>query len=348
MRVLADLHHQALYHSLLLLFEDRLGYEVYRPIGTEWHTNGFWKVYEHPATVGQFLGLQQAYKQPTDVHGQPLPESAQVNRHYREEDGIYYVWDAVHNRTHRAITLDKFKSMQFDILISSLPQHIAPFNTLIGMYQHSAKHIFQVGNAWGHQPGVNNILSSTAPFAVPPHINICFYHQEFDLNVFKYEPPACNNVVHSYVHYMKQPELMDEVASYFPGWTWKRYGAGFPEALHSTQQMADAYRRSAWTWHFKPEGDGFGHTIHASYACGRSAIINFGHYRGKAGSYLLEDMVTAIDLGRPKPDLIKTLQHCSQPSIHKQMCENAYNKFKQVVDFDAEAVRIKQFIDRLK
>lgn len=58
MKVLADHHHDDLYESLRILFEDRLGWELYRPIGTEWYTEGYWDVYNHPDTVTQYLGLQ--------------------------------------------------------------------------------------------------------------------------------------------------------------------------------------------------------------------------------------------------------------------------------------------------
>lgn len=42
MRVLADYHHHDLFESLAILFEDRLGWELYRPIGMEWFDEGYW------------------------------------------------------------------------------------------------------------------------------------------------------------------------------------------------------------------------------------------------------------------------------------------------------------------
>ena len=48
MRVFADYHHSALYESLRLLFEERLDWKLYKPIGTEWYANGYWKLHTHP------------------------------------------------------------------------------------------------------------------------------------------------------------------------------------------------------------------------------------------------------------------------------------------------------------
>jgi hypothetical protein len=300
-RIFVDYHHSALYRSLQLLFEERLGWEVYRAIGSEWYHEGYWKVYDHPHTVDQFLGLQQASGVPKDVHGDPLTEDECKNLHYTVEDGIYYIHDPVHKSNHRAITLDRFKGMKFDVVLSSIPQHIGPFNELIAKFQPGAKHIFQVGNAWGHQSGVKNILASTSPFPVPAGVNVCYYHQEFDLDIFQYEPPQFHNVVNSYIHYMKNPELMDQYAAHFPGWQWTRFGAGMDLAILGCSGVANAMKRSAFTWHYKPEGDGFGHSLFSSYACGRPAIIQAQFYNGKLARALLSDGITCIDMSSYEP-----------------------------------------------
>lgn len=347
MKVFCDFHHQALYHSLHLLLEKRFGWELYRAIGPEWYHEGYWAVYPHPATADQFLGVHQGTDVPHDVHGVPLPEIERKNLHYQVEDGIYYVRDIGFETIHRAVRLEKFKEMKFDIIISSIPQHIPIYNRLIAEHQPKAKHVFQVGNAWTSLPGVENVLCSTAPFDTTQ--NIVFYHQEFDLDVYNYEPPSVHNVVNSYVHYMKRPNLMGPVAAGLPGWTFNRYGAGMNSHLDGHKKMAAAMKNSAFTWHYKPEGDGYGHSIHSSYACGRPALIWKSHYRGKLADALFQDGVTCIDMeSKNVTDQIKALQHFSQPEEHTKMCDAAYNKFKEVVNFDEEAARIKTFMESLK
>ena len=349
LRCFCDLHHADLYYSLQLLFEKRLGAELYRPIGLEWREQGFWNVYDHPATAQQFLGLDQAINIPKDVHGNYLPEGQQLNLNYRFEDGIYYVHDPSHNKIQRAITLDKFRNLKFDIIISSIPDHIAPYNKLIQLYQPQAKHIFQVGNAWGHQPGVKNILSSTAPFGVPPDINICFYHQEFDLNVFKYTVPTVHNVIGSYVHCMPQPELLSQYRSLLPEFSIISYGAGMDSVLHGSHSVAEKMRNSSWTYHFKPGGDGFGHSVISSYACGRPALVWRNQYQGKLADSLFSHEQTCIDMSLNRPEVnAQLIRKWSEPELHKTMCQNAYNRFREMVDFDAEEQKIRSFLSQLK
>ena len=348
MRVLADFHHQALYHSLQLLFENRLGWELYRPIGPEWHEQGYWHVYEHPATVKQFLGLYQGMKEPLlDGEGVPWTERELVNKNYIIEDGIYYIQDNCHRTTHRAVTLDKFKEMEFDILLSSIPQHIQPYNKLITEFQPKAKHIFQVGNQWGNLPGAKNIMASTTPFQSAA--NTIFYHQEFDLNVFKYEAPTNHNTICSYVHYLQQPEKLQQLVSLLPGWSGIPYGGGMPQSLPNQDAVAEALKNSAFTWHFKPGGDGFGHSIFSSYACGRPALIWRPHYTGRKADPLFIDQQTCIDSNSySSHKLAQLLQKFSQPEEHIKMCEAAYRRFCQIVNFDQEFEQIKLFLERLQ
>jgi hypothetical protein len=304
-------------------------------------------VYNHPATVAQFLGIQQGDQAPPGWEGE-YTETEKINKGAELRGDIYYIKDPSHNTIHKAVTLDIFKDMKFDIIISSIPAHINRFNKLIAEFQPGAKHIFQVGNAWGHQGGVQNILASTAPFSTPKGINTCFYHQEFDLNVFKYEPPVNTNVVNSYVHYMRNTDLMNQVASYLPHWRFNTYGAGMQASLPGAQPVADALKQSTWTWHWKPEGDGYGHSIFSSYACGRPAIIWGDQYQGKLASSLFIDGVTCLDgRGKSPQEIAAILARKSTPDRVFKMCELAYEQFKKVVDFDAEFITIKAFLERL-
>lgn len=349
MKVFCDLHHHDLYYSLQLLFEKRLGAEMYRPIGMEWYEQGFWAVYPHPDTARQFLGLDHAIDPPKDVHGNYLSDREQLNKYYRFEDGIYYVRDTTKEKVQRGITLDKFKDTSFDILISSIPQHIPLFNRLIQKFQPDAKHIFQVGNAWGRRPGVYNILSSTAPFSTPADINVAFYHQEFDLDIFQYEHPVVHNEVDSYIHYMKETNLLEQYKANLPGWKFRTHGAGMQDCFHKTADIAQQMMDSAWTWHVKPGGDGYGHVLHNTFACGRPVITKTGHYSNRLGGQLLEDQVTCIDIGRrTQHENVRALQLLSQPDAHIEMCARVYKRFCDLVNFDEEEQKIRKFLENLR
>ena len=142
---------------------------------------------------------------------------------------------------------------------------------------------------------------------------------------------------------------MDRVAAHLPGWKFTRYGAGMTDNIMQITDMAAAMKRSAFTWHFKPEGDGFGHSIHNSYACGRPAIIWEPHYRGKLAGELLQDGLTCINAsGKSLEEVAGLLGFWSIPENHKMMCMNAYNRFANVVNFDAEFDKIKVFLQSLR
>jgi len=350
LRVFADLHHADLYYSLQLLFEKRLGGELYRPIGLEWYEEKYWNVYPHPATAQQYLALDQAIVPPQDTHGNYLRDQDVLNANYIFEDGIYYINDSTKDKIQRGITLNKFKEMKFDILISSIPQHIEPFNKLISLYQPQAKHIFQVGNSWGHQPGIKNILASTSEFGVPGDINVCFYHQEFDLDVFKYVPPDPTNIkcIRSYIHLMQDKNVLDNYRRELSEYKFKTFGAGMEDNVTKSTKLAELISTSGWTWHVKPGGDGFGHVLFDTYACGRPTIVNSSYYRGKLGAQLFIDGVTCIDISKHSVQEASSLiRHYSQPDEHQKMCENSYKRFKEVANFDEEEEKIRTFLSVL-
>lgn len=345
LKIFTDFHHQALYHSLLLLFEKRLGAQVYRSIGLEWYEQKYWSVYNHPATAAQYLALDQATNIPIGPSG-PYEEHHLLNLEWKEDDGIYYIRDGAYNTWHRGIRLDKFKEIKFDIIIASIPAHIPMYKDLIQKYQPQAKLIFQIGNAWKPPTGVENILCSTRPF--PTNKNVVFYHQEMDLDIFRYEPPKVHNIINSYVQIMQKPELLKEVARQM-GWESTTYGAGMESNLHGQKKVAVAQRDSAFTWQYKPGGDGFGHSIYSSYACGRPALIWKNHYNACGANELFEDGVTCIDTSIRSPqDVAEELRKFSTPEEHTKMCEAAHNRFKQVVDYDAEFERINKFLEDLR
>ena len=335
MRILADYHHATLFQSLQLLFCRRLGVELYRPVGMEWYENGYWDVYPHPATAKQFLDVAE--------EDSCLPIS-------KEDDGIYWIEGPEEDTDHLGITLDRFADLEFDVVISSIPQHIGPYNNLIATLQPGAKHIFQVGNSWGHQPDVGNFLVSAAPFSVPQEANVCFYHQEFDLGIFDYGAPVPERSIFSYVHYMRSPGLFAEYADRLSEtFHFRAFGSGMGDTLNGSKTIADKMRSSTFTWHFKPEGDGYGHVIHNTYAVGRPALIWGSHYEGKLARALFEDGVTCLDLegGSPRANVERIL-HFSEPERHERMCEAAHSRFCEVVDFDEDERRVREFLDRLQ
>lgn len=345
MRVLTDFHHAGLLHSLILLFEDRLGGELYRPIGLEWADEGFWAVFDHPATREQYLTLNQAYK-PTDW-------SPPLNTVLKEpEKGIYYCQDIDSGYFNKAITLEKFKSLKFDIIIASLPQHIEPFQRLIRQYQPQAKLIFQVGNQWDgiYAP---NIMASAKLTNVPSEINYIEYHQEFDLEMFK---PAKDIHALSIKSFMNIPDQMPdypmllEIEKRLPSWTVQIHGGmGRDGPLHGAKQVAEAIRHSQFVWHVKAGGDGYGHILFNTAACGVPVIVKKSYYAGKLGEKLLIDGVTCIDIdGLTVDEIMEHIKYYSEVERYKEMKQSVIDNFAKVVDFAKDEKKIKAFLDRLQ
>lgn len=181
MKVFADMHHGDLFNSLQLLFEDRLGWELYRPIGVEWATSGYWQLAapygNNPDTIRQYLGL--------DTH--KWESGVFLNGDHIEKDGVYHVYDPRYENYNKAITLEQFKQMDIDIVISSIPAHDVTFADLIREHKPKAKHIAQMGNVY-QTTEVKNVMCSCVPYPVPADKNVVFYHQEFSTDIFKYEP----------------------------------------------------------------------------------------------------------------------------------------------------------------
>lgn len=347
MKVLADFHHHDLYYSLQLLFEKRLGWELYRPIGIEWEHEGYWNYSHAGDTVKQYLGLDQAFK--------PGDGTPPLNLIEEANDGIYLIKDSVHNGFERAITLDRFSREKFDIVISSVTQHDFSFQELIKDRMPNAKHISQIGNIFQQNDAkVRNLMISTSEVQVPDGFNYVFYHQEFDLNVFKYGEPTDKKRITSFVNclpnqFPKDFELYNALKGFLPEYEFRSYGGSCPDgSLGVDRHIASEMQNSMFGFHCKTDGDGYGHIIHNWFASGRPVITKMEDYKGKLAERLLVDGETCIDIGsHTMSEVCSMIYQWSDPYEHKKHCEAVYNKFKEQVNFDAEFEKIKEFLDNL-
>lgn len=365
MNILTDFHHAGLLHSLIMLFEDRLGGNVYRPIGKDWFDKGYWKVYDHPATVEQFLGIGGNTPDGTpklnEVEGEPTP-------------GIYWCHDIDSGMTNKAITLERFLNMHFDIVIASIPQHVELFKRLCADHPDHPKLIFQIGNSWTNEAAMApNIMASAIIHNIPNEINFISYHQEFDLNVFHppieskpyigdvayqnsydFSMPGPN--IYSFVncfdvaeHYKNDWSLFTEVEKNLPEWSFKAFGGQCRDgAIGPSQVVADKMREARFIWHTKFGGDGYGHVIHNAPAVGRPLLVKSGYYVDKLAAPLLNDGVTCINLdGLGYQQIINKINYYSEPERYRAMSEAAYNTFCKVVDFNKEQKQIEVFLSKL-
>lgn len=355
MNVFADFHHASLLNSLIMLFEGRLGGNVYRPIGMEWAERGFWGVYDHPATQAQFLSLDQGYR-PADG-SPPLNLIKEVQDASFDQPQVYYCRDIESDRTNKAITFETFCDIDIDIIIASVPQHIEPFKRLIRLHKPNAKLIFQVGNSWTTEAfDAPNVMASAKVEGDVSNLNYVEYHQEFDLNVFRPNPldywwpeKEVNSFINVYQHFPDYP-LFEEVERLMPDWKFNSFGGQCRDgSIPGSEKLAAKMREGMFGWHVKAGGDGFGHVLFNLAASGKPIITKKSYYAGTLGEKLMIDGETCINIDNmPANEIKAAIEWFAEPKNYRQMCENVYANFREQVDFDADFEKIKAFIERLR
>lgn len=343
LNVFADLHHADLYFSLHRLFEARLGWNLYRPIGLDWFHEGYWKIAEPYGnamdTVGQYLAIANTgWDQYKNING----------NHYVEND-IYHTYDPGHDYYQKAITLEKFKSMKFDIVLSSIPRHDDTFPGLISKYQPTAKHISQMGNV-RQTTRARNVMY-TVPYAPTRDQNTCFYHQEIDPNLYKYVPIPTAKRIYSVVNLLPYAHLFNEYKNALPEVEFKAYGASCPDgSLPGAKGVSAKMQEANIGWHCKPLG-GLGHSAMGWMASGRPIITRMSDHRGYGGSdclRLFEPGVTCIDADHGGvTNNIGMIRRLLDPEVNARFAENAYKRFHEVINYDAEEQELRKFLERL-
>jgi hypothetical protein len=360
-KVLIDFHHEALFESLRLLFEERLGYEIYRPIGLEWFKEGYWALSSDPKSAEQILGLglQEEFGLlgPNERRsGDALRTQGMMLRYPNIKlgemsPGIFKIKSSVYpDKIYKGITLQTFKSMKFDIVMPTIPQHIRTFNLLQKKFQPKAHVIFQMGNHW-HLPWneIKNILNSTRVIA-PKEINQVHYKQEFDLNLFAFNPKHNERSMISIMNYALAPSTFFELEDGLSGWHTKFYGCGNRDQVvgPDMKSISDIFQKEmGWLWHVKKESDGFGHNIFGAAAVGRPVIVYAPYFKGATLEPLLEHGKTCIDLAKVSiPDAIKLIKEVDQDR-YTEWSHNIHDRFKEIVDYNQDKENIKKFLERL-
>lgn len=355
MRVLADFHHASLLQSLILLFERRLGYEVYRPIGLDWFHEGYWRINDQVDTATQYLSTDQSFR-PADGTP-PLNEINSGQVHFPEGFGAFFCEDIGGGERNKAILLEDFKKVKFDILIASLPQHIEPFKKLIQLYQPQAKLIYQIGNQWQvNARDVTNVMAS-AKVTIPDNVNGVIYHQEFDTNIFKYEAPKRHRTCYSFINCLGTADLFRDDWTLFlqleamlPDWEFKSFGGQCRDGnMQGSQALADKMREADFIFHCKTGGDGYGHIIHNAASVGRILITREKDYFDKLAQPLIQQANHIRVDDKKASHIADEIVECySNESLFLLKSENAHKAFVKNVDFDKESVRIKKFLEQLK
>ncbi len=331
MNVFLDFHHHDLFRSLYFLFHKRLGFTLYIPYGMEWRMEHGLYPYPDMETSRQFL---VSVRHTVNIYGD-LPNV-------------------------RMISPDEFKDIKIDLMVSTLPSHLVAMKSLAEGYQTASKHILQTGNnVVPHtiDPLVKNLLSSSwLVYNTSTISHKLFYHQEFDTTRFcppvtMENPKSVYSLTHGFgtgcSPFTEDYSIFCSMKDRLSDFEFRCYGHG--GEYGSAPDVAKVIREAGFIFHTKPQGDGYGHIYHNASACGKPVIYK-SSYLTKYGipmtPALLFDDETSVDLSRLSIDaaIEKILEMCrNYPEITKKV----HRKFTRVVDFDAEFIQIKKFLEEL-
>lgn len=340
LKVFSDLHHGDLYYSLHSLFEKRLGFELYRPIGLDWFHAGHWKI---AAPYGNAIDTANQY---LDINNFGFDINLNLNGSHYVKDGIYHIHEPTHDYYQKAITLEQFKNMKFDIMMPTYSPHDYEYEKLRNLYQPNAKMVCHLGNT-KQRTHLPNVLTSV-PYNKASKQNVVYCHQELDPKLYSYEEPKNKNIINAVVSCFPYPEVWNKYKNLLSDISMKYYGSGSPEGpVHGAKGVAEKMIESNIGWHLKPHG-GLGHTAMGWMYCGRPIITNMSQHRSWGGDAvrLFEPGVTCHDIEAHSPEEnCAMIRKMLEPEENIRWCERARARFIDIINYDREEQDVRKFLE---
>lgn len=337
MKILCDFHHSSLFYSLKLLFEDRLGHELYRPIGMDWFDKGYWNYTSNNdrQVIDQFLLGQ--------------PHEITVG-----EDGGKFIkiQELFHGYEQKGLTFDQFLNTDIDIVMATIKNHEEVYDRLIKDHKPNAKLIRQEGNNdFAINPICKNVMSSVPPngISIPEGTNIVYYHQEFDTNLFIYTPPRRYNRITNMMNCLPEWESYNtwlDLLVDLDDFEFKMHGIGGVDGnLDRVEAVAEAIKDSTFIFQLKQGENGGGHLTHNAMAIGRPLICKGSYLKYLFENKILEHGKTCIDL--EQSDWLEVLRKYSIPENYEKMSLEIHRRWLNLVSFDKEELKIRTFMENL-
>jgi len=341
-RVLTDAqHHHALYESLVMLMEDRFGWELYHLHGMDWWDQGYWNWERHmphgEPVARQYLG---EWGTDRDMGG------------WSERDEPQYP-----GRVHRMVTVEQARGLGFDIVLASLTENeqgLHDFARSIG-----AKFGIQVGNV-----GTANrydlidfaMFSTTREFH--PWVPYVTYRQEFSLTDYRFDyPPSDPTFVGTWVQALPSDafeyERFVRLAQALPELRFRYHGHIGPHDQYwggnvpTSGQVAAQMRSARVGLHLKKWSDGYGHVIHGLAATGKPIVGTATYYADQLAGPLFVDGVTSFDVQtHSHNETVEFIRRLAvDDELHERMSRASAARFAEIVNFDAEAEAIRAMLD---
>ena len=345
MKILIDLHHADLYYSLYCLLEKRLGFELYRPIGIDWFNEGYWKIAEpynnSIDTINQFL--ESDLISPERYHA-----SCGYYNHSCKDD-IYHIYNPIHDYYQKAIKIETFKNLKFDLIISTIEAHDYAFEKLRDKYQPSAKLIAQLGNTL-QKTHCKNVIHSV-PYTPQSEQNCILMHQEINTNLYTYITPDVNTKnIYSVVSLAPYLEIYNEYKNILDICNFKYYGINCPDGiLDGALGVSEKIKEANLGWCLKHLG-GLGHSNMGWMCSGRPIITNMSQHRFWGGNALklFEPDYNCIDIESDTThEISKKIKKWLEPEINIKMGENAKKRFHEIINYDEEEMKFRKFMSNI-
>lgn len=332
--ILCDRHHSDLLYSLQRLFEDRLGINLYIPVGYDWWRQNIWR-------FGEVFGDDRLAQQYLNTGS------------YREvESGLFLTFDPCHpERPLYGVTLEKARSWTWDFILATVQENERGFHRFA--QEVNAKYLYHVGNArqgidWSLDPIILNSTSSPTIRSISGRD--VYIGQEFDhLTTFRYRKPQRLDRITSFMNLLsKIPECLEsfEGLRELLSFEFRMFGHECPDGfLKPVAAIAEEMARSGWAYHDKPTGDGFGHLIHNWAAVGRPLIGHGRYYQGQRAEIFWQDGLTCIDLDKHSISEAAEIIKSTSVSQHESMCEAIRDVFENAYDPARDALRVAKFLD---
>ena len=208
-----------------------------------------------------------------------------------------------------------------DLVIATTTLNRQPMKALAQEF--GAVYVDHVGNAWDAPIGDHVLRSVQGDYGL-------LYHPEF--HRVPYSEPKGNRIgaFHGSLAVSPCRAHWDRAQREHPEWDFQLYGVA-DNPLYPWQ-VAQAMSECFAIWHDK-DADGYGFTVHEAFASGRPVIGHAVHYAGKLAEPLWQRGVTYLE---PDDDLSKA---------DAAMGQRALARFEALVDFDAEADAIREYLE---
>lgn len=325
MNILVDqIGHADLSYSMHLLFEKRLGWNVYSPDGGPgWAQYAVWTSPLHPHT---------------NV----------------EVDGFDCIQVPTHSYLIKTVTLQQFIDMNWDFIISTCTRNENPLLTLAKQHKPGAKVVRQIANVGEQAGAVKNVLLSTMTPMHPGTRTIKYYPEHRSDFVHDPSVPVHKkiksyfNYFHTYAadigHFRTMRTLLPEFEMVVGG------GAHRPDLDRTvlSPELPKDMQQQMFVWHTKPMGC-CGYTVRQALTCGKPIIFNSKYsilMRTLAQEYL-QDGVNAIDINpsvRSLQEAATIIRAWSVPGVYDQKVQDVLRLNNIYMNFEAQATNIKNWL----